>query len=205
MLGLVEAERVAGRKRDPRTDAAAVAAVLDLVSAGASLSGLSLVTIAEQAGVSRNSLYRRWTTKEALYLDVLDAINLPAPVLAGASAREDLVAFLAILAERTLDRRSSGMLLALQAEAVAFPELYRRYFDEIVGPRREAGRRIIRRGIEAGEFRPDVDVDFVREVLVAPILAWIGQGAPDGLDPWAASRRIVGLVCDGIAVRQAML
>jgi hypothetical protein len=57
--------------------------VLDLVAAGATLSGLSLVTIAEHAGVSRNSLY----------LDVLDAVRiLVAPVLArlGAGTVETL-------------------------------------------------------------------------------------------------------------------
>jgi AcrR family transcriptional regulator len=56
-------ERLGGRQRDPQTDIAAVEAVLDLVSTGATLSGLSLVAIAKHAGVSRNSLYRRWKTK----------------------------------------------------------------------------------------------------------------------------------------------
>src|ERR1700689_3033751 len=117
-------ERAAGRRRDPGTDSAAVEVVLDLVSAGASLSGLSLVTIAEQAGVSRNSLYRRWKTKEDLYLDVLGTINSPLPEFDGPSVREDLVALLSILAERTLDRRANSMLRALTSEAGAFPELY---------------------------------------------------------------------------------
>src|ERR1700689_1711783 len=124
-------ERAAGRRRDPGTDSAAVEVVLDLVSAGASLSGLSLVTIAEQAGVSRNSLYRRWKTKDDLYLDVLDTINKPLPDFDG------LTAHLAILIERTLDQRASSMVRALLAEAGAFPELARRYLQEIVAPRRE--------------------------------------------------------------------
>jgi AcrR family transcriptional regulator len=59
-------ERSAGRQRDPQTDLDLIEAVLDLVAAGATLSGLSLVTIAKHAGVSRNSLYRRWKTKDAL-------------------------------------------------------------------------------------------------------------------------------------------
>ena len=75
-------ERSAGRQRDPQTDVDLIEAVLDLVGAGATLSGLSLVTIAKHAGVSRNSLYRRWKTKDALYLDVLDSINRPLPEFA---------------------------------------------------------------------------------------------------------------------------
>jgi AcrR family transcriptional regulator len=100
--------RAGGRQRDPQTDAALIEAVLDLVGAGATLSGLSLSAIAEHAGVSRNSLYRRWKTKEALYLDVLASVNKPLPELAGRSARQDVAEMLALLVERTLDRRCSG-------------------------------------------------------------------------------------------------
>ncbi len=191
-------ERSAGRKRDPHTDVAAIEAVLDLVSEGATLSGLSLVAIAEHAGVSRNSLYRRWKTKDDLYLDVLDAVNRPLPDSESATAREDLVAHLATLVERTLDRRASSMLRALQAEASAFPELHRRYFAEVVAPRRDVLYRIVRRGIADGEIRPDVDIPLVVEVLVGPLLARMGSGAIEGLDPRTTSHRIVELVYAGI-------
>ncbi len=193
--------RPTGRKRDPRTDTAAVEAVLDLVSAGATLSGLSLVMIAGQVGVSRNSLYRRWKTKDELYLDVLDTINKPLPDFGGPTARDDITAHLATLIERTLDPRASSMLRALLAEANAFPELHRRYFAEIVTPRREVMYCLIRRGIASGEIRPDVDVAFVNEVLVGPILARMGSGATAGLDPRETSRRIADLIFDGIQPR----
>ncbi|WP_327071505.1 TetR/AcrR family transcriptional regulator [Kitasatospora sp. NBC_01250] len=194
-------QRAAGRRRDPRTDTAALDAVLDLVAAGATLSGLSLVTIAEHAGVSRNSLYRRWKTKDALYLDVLDAINRALPEFTGPSVREDLAAYLAELIRRTLDPRAAAVLRALQAEAAAFPELHRRYFDEIVAPRRRAVYGILRRGVDSGELRPDLDVEFAGEVLVAPVLARLGTGTVETLDPAATSRRIVDLLYGGIEAR----
>src|ERR1700684_4107656 len=150
--------RAGGRQRDPRMDAALVEAVLDLVGGGATLSGLSLSAIAERAGVSRNSLYRRWKTKEALYLDVLSAVNRPLPELAGRSAREDVSDLLAVLAERVLDRRGSLLLRALTSELESFPELHKRYFAEVVAPRREAMNRALQRGIAAGEIRPDIDI-----------------------------------------------
>jgi AcrR family transcriptional regulator len=194
--------RPAGRKRDPRTESAAVEAVLDLVSVGATLSGLSLVTIAEHVGVSRNSLYRRWRTKDELYLDVLDAINKPLPEVGGrTTAREELIAYLTVLIERTLDKRASSMIRALLAEAAAFPELHRRYFEQIVDPRREVMFGIIRRGIAAGEIRHDSDPALVNDVLVGPILARMGSGATDGLDPILTSRRITDLVYQGIEAR----
>src|ERR1700734_1414449 len=118
-------ERPGGRQRDPQTDVALVEAVLDLVGAGATLSGLSLVAIANHAGVSRNSLYRRWKTKDALYLDVLDSINRPLPDSSGRTAFDDVVNHLATLVERTVDKRASRMQRALLAEVEVFPELQR--------------------------------------------------------------------------------
>jgi AcrR family transcriptional regulator len=175
--------------------------VLDLVVAGATLSGLSLVTIARQAGVSRNSLYRRWKTKDDLYLDVLGSINRPLPGLPGRSARDDVSDLLAVLIERTLDKRASRLLRALNAEAESFPELHRRYFAEIVEPRRAAMRATLQRGIGSGEIRPDIDVSLVAEVLVAPILARMAAGAIDDLDPTITGHAITALVFAGIAAR----
>jgi hypothetical protein len=143
----------------------------------------------------------RWKTKDDLYLDVLDTINKPLPDFDGPAARDDLTAHLAILIERTLDQRASSMVRALLAEAGAFPELARRYLEEIVAPRREVMYRLIRRGIASGEIRPDVDVPFVSEVLIGPILARMGSGATGDLDPRQTSRRITDLIYQGIQAR----
>jgi AcrR family transcriptional regulator len=195
------AERTSGRRRDERADAALIDAVLDLVSAGATLSGLSLVTIAKTAGVSRNSLYRRWKTKDALYLDVLATVNRPLPALEGRTARDDVIALLAVLIERVLDKRASHVLRAMNAEADSFPELHRRYFDEVVAPRRDAMNQALTRGIAAGEIRPDIDVDLLSDVLVSPILARMASGTTEDLDPAQTSRRITDLVFAGVQPR----
>ena len=194
-------ERAGGRRRDRRADAAIIDAVLDLVSGGATLAGLSLVQIASHAGVSRNSIYRRWATKDDLYLDVLGSLNRPLPAPSGQSAREEVAALVAMLVERTMDRRASAVLRALNAEADRFPELHGRYFAEIVEPRRAAMRTAIERGIAAGEIRPDVDPALAGEVLVAPVLARMASGATEDLDPAATAQRLTGLVFAGIAPR----
>jgi AcrR family transcriptional regulator len=193
-------ERTGGRRRDPRSDTALIDAVLDLVSDGATLSGLSLVTIASHAGVSRNSLYRRWKTKEALYLDVLSAINRPLPEPSGGTARQDITDLLRVLTERVIDRRASQMLRALNAEADNFPDLHRRYFDEVVGPRRAAMIQAIERGINRGEIRAGIDVDFASGLLVSPLLAAMSRGDTD-LDPAQVSENITDLVFAGLTPR----
>lgn len=191
--------RRGGRQRDPATDTAIIDAVLDMVAEGATLTGLSLVTIAKQAGISRNSVYRRWRTKDELYLDVLETINETRPAPSGADTRDDLAILLGALAERVADERASSMLRALNAEAATFPRLHRRYFEEIVAPRREAMNRVLRHGVERGEIRPDVDLDLVSDLLVSPLLARMASGSTDRLDLEQATRRIIDLVLDGAA------
>lgn len=57
-----------------------------------------------------------------------------------------MTALLAALIERVLDKRASHILRALNAEADAFPELHKRYFEEIVAPRRDAINQAVRGG-----------------------------------------------------------
>jgi AcrR family transcriptional regulator len=197
----VSARPVPGRKRDDRTDVLLIEAVLDLVSEGATLSGLSLVMIAERAGVSRNSLYRRWRTKSALYLDVLASINRPLPALSGVSAREDVEILLQLLIERTINVRARRMLRGLSAESAAFPDLYRRYFAEVIQPRRDQTLAALRRGIETGEVSEDVDVNLAADILVDPIIARISSDDVADLDPILTSRRIADLVFRGLTPR----
>ena len=66
-----------GRPRNPKVEQVVFDAVLDLIGEGSTLTSLSLVTIARRGCISRNSLYRRWTTKEELYLDVVKSLERP--------------------------------------------------------------------------------------------------------------------------------
>ncbi|WP_413798312.1 TetR/AcrR family transcriptional regulator C-terminal ligand-binding domain-containing protein [Streptomyces iranensis] len=157
------------------------------------------MAIAKQAGISRDSVYRRWKTKDELYHDVLEAINEARPSPAGADTRSDLTALLRALAERVVDKRASSMLRALNAEAATFPRLHRRYFEEIVVPRREAMNRVLRHGVGRGEIRSDVEVGLISELLVSPLLARMASGDIDQLDPERTSRQIIDLVLVGAA------
>ena len=55
--------------------------------------------------------------------------------------------------ERTLNPKASRILRALNAEAELFPELHRRYLDEIVTPRRAALRDL---GFRLGSPSPRI-------------------------------------------------
>jgi len=65
--------------------------------------------------------------------------------------------------------RMTGLPKLVLAEATNFPEAARIYFDEVVLRVRALFARILRRGIERGEFRP-LDVEYTVRVLMAPVV-----------------------------------
>ncbi len=93
------------------------------------------------------------------------------------------------------------MLRALNAEARLFPELHRRYYEQIVAPRRAAMLALIRRGVDSGEIRADVDTELATDLLVDPILARGAAGLTRDLSPVETSLWIVDLVFAGLAPR----
>jgi len=157
--------------------------------------------VAKQAGISRTALYRRWNSKEDLYLDVLVKINLPLPELPGRSAYEDVTIVLARLIERASDQRAGQMFRALNAEAAAFPELRRRYYEDVVSPDREIMYEALRRGVATGEIRGDLNVSLVSELLVSPVIARLSRGDLANADPRASAEEIASAVFAGVTPR----
>ena len=144
-----------------------IEAVLELIGSGISLGSLSLIGIARHTGISRNAIYRRWKSKEDLYLDVLMTIDHDVPEPNAQSARENLVELMNALAERIADPRVGQMERAVNAEERDFPELQKYLENELVTPFTQAMKSLIRRGKETGEIRVDVNEDVLTYVLLS--------------------------------------
>ena len=68
----------------------------------------------------------------------------------------------------------------------------------MVGARVGELRRIVERGVERGDVRPDTDVDLVYELLLGPVyFRLLLSGAP--LDPARLAERLVDAVLPGLA------
>ena len=190
-----------GRPRNPKVEQVVFDAVLDLIGEGSTLTSLSLVTIARRGCISRNSLYRRWTTKEELYLDVVKSLERPVFEIAEQSARESLVKLLTEEFSEAADERFRRLYRAINAEAEIFPELFEHYIEEHATPRRETIKRIIRRGKEAGEIRVDVDESVLTEVLISSVVVQTLTGPTGDPDRPSMSQLITDLAFDGASPR----
>jgi AcrR family transcriptional regulator len=188
-----------GRPRNPAADDAIRTAVLDLVHSGATLSSISFVSIAQRTGFSRNSLYRRWKTKEDLYSDVVVSMKRSQPVFTGQSARENLIALLHANFGRRAEQNELRMAGAIVAESQNFPDLHEQYLIEIVAPFDEAFKLAIRRGKETGEIRVDIDEDLLTEVLTSFVHSVTSSMVQVEHDRESLIGRTTDLVFDGIS------
>ena len=172
---------VASRGR-PRS-AGADRAILDAVHAlilEVGFEGLTMAAVAQRAGVSTATLYRRFTDKVDLVTGLVDQLR-PAPRTIDTGTLEgDLWAVLDDA--RSLARSPVGpLLLALSGLKSKHPELRERLeatFES--GPVGEL-RTILHRAVERGEIPPLGDEETAVTHLVGPVL-WrmlIDQDQPD--------------------------
>ncbi|MEV6300082.1 TetR/AcrR family transcriptional regulator [Actinoplanes sp. NPDC051861] len=169
-----------GRPRNAQADEAILEAVLALLSEGQSAAAISVEAVAAKAGVGKATIYRRWPSKEALLAGAIGAMKGPVPELAGRSVREDLITLLA--ANRSPRAQKYGRVTACLLPELTRDEELGRMYRAVIEPRRDVMRQVLRRGIESGELRADLDVELTLLMLNGPsmmrsVLPW-SPGVP---------------------------
>ncbi|GAA4686097.1 TetR/AcrR family transcriptional regulator [Phytohabitans rumicis] len=191
------APRSPGRPRSTRADEAIIEAVLDLLSTGSTVESLSIEAIAAKAGVGKATIYRRWSGKGALLADALRTLKGQPPVPSGASVRDDLVLLVSGIGRNT-DPRATKIMPCLIPEVHRSPQQYALY-QELVQPRREIMREVLRRGVRTGELRDDIDIELTMALLTGPVLMQkLLKWHPD-LDEGKLPERVVDAILAGIA------
>ena len=187
-----------GRPRSEQAEQAIIEATLDLF-AEQGFEGVCVEAVAARAGVGKATIYRRWPNKEELLLAALGSLKSPFPEPNGESVREDLLAMVKVMCADKSDPRKARRYALLLGEGQKYPRLMARYKETVVQPRRDAMRAVIRRGIQAGELRPDTDVEIAMLTLTGVIMAH--EKSPDAaLDDDFATRLVDGLLL-GLSAR----
>ena len=152
-----------------------LAAALDLfVEKG--FAGTRIEQVAARAGVSKGTLYLYYPSKEELLKEVIRH-NVVNRIIEGhemierfdGSTSDLLARVLRLWWQRVGETRASGILKLMMSEARNFPELAQFYVDEVVTPSNAMVEKLIRRGVERGEFRA-VKVADVVHALIGPLL-----------------------------------
>jgi AcrR family transcriptional regulator len=161
-----------GRPRDPAVDRAILSATRALL-AEVGYQRLTLDAVARRAGVSRPTLYLRWSSKAALVHDAVFANALDDP--AGALAQsDDLLADLEALVRRSVELFGDDAVRAavpgLLADYHDRPELREALRDRLDRPVRARFRQLVAAGARRGQVGNDVDADALFDALVGAVL-----------------------------------
>jgi AcrR family transcriptional regulator len=162
-----EAPRI-GRPRSPQADAAIQDATVELLAAEG-YAGLTMSGVAQRAGVSTATLYRRWRSKVELVVDVLAVRAEESPVPDTGSLEGDCRAMLHNLVEKSRTTQSTLILAGLVGEIGRNPELASALRTNLTVPRREALKEVFRRAQARRELRADVDFGLAADLLFGPL------------------------------------
>ena len=188
------AQRKAGRPRSPDVHEAILRATAEMLGT-AGYANLTIEGVAQRAGVTRQSIYRRWPTKLALVADLLRDVSENAPLPDTGSLRDDLRALYRLYGSYLITA-GGPIIPGLVAEAMHNAELasiVEAYVDE----RRTIAMRVFERAVTRGEMRTDADpgmlIDLVSGFFWYLKLIRRAPIPPDGIDPF------VDVLLDGIA------
>jgi AcrR family transcriptional regulator len=191
------AVRPSGRPRSSRADEAIIDAALDLLAEGVGVDALSIEAVAARAGVGKATIYRRWPGKYELLLDTVRKLKVGQPEPKGENVRDDLIALMGAI-NVSEDRRAERVFPCLVPELVKHPELHDLY-QQIVEPRRERVRTVLRRGIATGELRPDLDIELTTLMLSGPVVLQRMLNWNPALEKSTLAERVVDALLAGAA------
>ncbi|MBE7187474.1 TetR/AcrR family transcriptional regulator [Jatrophihabitans endophyticus] len=159
-----------GRPRDESLDAEILDATVDeLIDHG--LSGLTIEGVAQRAGVAKTTVYRRWSDAADLAMCAARRIKFEAVDPPDGTVRDQLVWLLGALRAQWGDPRWAAVMRRVAADGTTHPGLYDEHRARLVAPHIEVMREVLRRGVRDGTIRPDLDLEWLRLMLVGPVVA----------------------------------
>jgi AcrR family transcriptional regulator len=155
----------------PRSEAARIAVLrsaLKLLGENG-FSDLTIEAVASRAGVAKATVYRWWPNKAALIADAFASsatrkLHFPDT----GSVRTDMSRQMCQLVKIFRSRRGR-IVSAILAGGQSDPELIAAFRDRFLKPRRREAYGTLRRAIQRGELRRDLDLDLLLDALYGPI------------------------------------
>jgi AcrR family transcriptional regulator len=131
---------------------------------------MSIEGVASRAGVGKATIYRWWKSKGVLAVEAfMDAVAPSIAFRETGSARADIERQMKNLAEAYRGRTGeifTEMLGFAQCDA----EMREAFFAGYLEPRRAAAKAALQRGIDQGEFQPNLDLETLVDALYGPLI-----------------------------------
>lgn len=163
------AKSMPGRRRSEASHQAILKAAAELLEEVGYV-GMSIEAIARRAGVGKQTIYRWWPSKAEVVLEfyrrrVEQSLRDPD----SGSIQSDLSQWVEQLVDLRTAAASARALVGIMAEAQADPALAQKFSDQVVAYRHRCIHAILRRGIDRGELRDDLNLELAADLIEAPV------------------------------------
>lgn len=165
-------------KQEERADPRVLRSKASIIDACAELiaeegfAGVSIEAVAARSGAAKTTIYRHWSSREALCIEAFGACTgaKMAPPDTG-SLRDDLVAVLSGLASSLNDPAWNASITSL-LDAAGRDEEVAALHRETITEKRRSLTDVLEGGIARGELPADLDLDAASAVLAGPVFYW---------------------------------
>ena len=154
--------------RDEITTAIRRALMQELAAVG--YGRLSIEAVARRAGVSKTAIYRRWSSKLDLVLEIVAAAAQgKLPALDTGTLRGDLALLFQAVAHALRHPLASQIIPDLLAEAARNPSIDETLRQVLHARQQEIGGRLVTSAVQRGELPADTDPDAAIDLIVGPL------------------------------------
>lgn len=178
-----------GRARDPSIDARVLAAAARQLACYG-YEAMSVAAVAEEAGTTRQALYRRWASKAELGAAAMGAVADQVTEADTADPFADLVAELADF-QRGVSRPGRLSLVGTMLQDSVEADVRARYQTQVVAPRRRRLRLILERAQRLGSIDAHADLDVAVTMCTG---SWYARALAGGPPPRGWPQRTAALV-----------
>jgi AcrR family transcriptional regulator len=126
--------------------------------------------LAQRAGVSKATIYRRWPSKEILVLQALQSAMQPLDDVDTGGVVEDLRLCLGQMIARMSKKDRMNDVLPHLIEMATHDTTLRSSVDDYVQNRRVPVLKVLERAIGRGELPADTDIELVLDALLGPLI-----------------------------------
>jgi AcrR family transcriptional regulator len=146
-----------GRPRDPARDARILEAAVALIGE-VGYDRMTVDAIAERAGVSKPTIYRRWAGKREIVADAIRHRKEHDVDADTGTLRGDLLALVQALAASIAGEEDAQIVAGITSLLRSSDEFAALFRERAIAPERARWARLVQRAVDRGEIAPDAPV-----------------------------------------------
>jgi AcrR family transcriptional regulator len=131
---------------------------------------LSIEAVARRAGVGKTAIYRRWSNKLEMVLEIVSAVaERSVPMPDTGSFAGDLQLLMFIVSKALQHRIASQIIPDLMAEAARNPKIAETLQRALRTHQQAVGDKIVGQAVERGELPADTNADLAVDMMLGPL------------------------------------